>query len=488
MFMKENLFPQNPHFAPLQTNPAAPSQWGVFGAHDPSVAYCDGAYYAFSTGTYGENAYQIRRSQDLIHWQYVGQAFPRGIAASLPAVVKELSAVYGGPPQTDNLWAPDVVPAAGGGWWLYGCYTAEFGNNYSVLFLARADTICGEYKHVADLVVTGGDWGKTPNAIDPQIFFTPQGKMYMTYGSFFGGIRLLELDPATGLRKDGFTRAQYDAGEISGGEYFGRPLLSSSDAEGSVVLRRVVPVCRGDVFGDLSALSWERREQYFLMASVGSLSRDYTMRVWQSDSPDGVFSSPCGERGGKVSGSFSWRHGPEDARIGCDFFVPGHNDLFETPAGDVLIAYHCRTPFPSGKPGERGPSHHLFIGLCAFNARGELVVSPNRYAGERPRAVKKEEIFSCGGNYDCVEFSENPACLYAKPGFQIFPDGTLSFGGRKGIWRLYGENFFSFTLGAETYHGAALPAWIEAEGRGGLTITARSERGLPVFLNQSFSG
>ena len=37
-----------------------------------------------------------------------------------------------------------------------------------------------------------------PNAIDPTIFTDAEGKMWMTYGSWSGGIYLLEIDPKTG--------------------------------------------------------------------------------------------------------------------------------------------------------------------------------------------------------------------------------------------------------------------------------------------------
>lgn len=37
-----------------------------------------------------------------------------------------------------------------------------------------------------------------PNAIDPAFFTDEAGKLWLTYGSWSGGIFLLEMDPATG--------------------------------------------------------------------------------------------------------------------------------------------------------------------------------------------------------------------------------------------------------------------------------------------------
>ena len=122
---------QEPLLSPLSRE-RDPAGWGILNAHDPSLIEADGFFYAFSTGNNGQDLYQIRRSPDLVRWEYVGQAFPD--PAALSPVLAQLRAVYGKPIENTTLWAPDIVPAAGGGYWLYGCFTAEFGNNYSVLF------------------------------------------------------------------------------------------------------------------------------------------------------------------------------------------------------------------------------------------------------------------------------------------------------------------------------------------------------------------
>ena len=148
-----SLYPQDPHFTPLVTDINAPAaQWGEFSAHDPSLIEEGGVFYAFSTGNRGENNYQIRRSADLIHWEYVGQPFPQGIPAE---ATRELEAAYGAAPRNFKLWAPDVVRGADGRFWLYGCYTAVFGDNYSVIFLARAEKDGGPVGHGATRGLSG---------------------------------------------------------------------------------------------------------------------------------------------------------------------------------------------------------------------------------------------------------------------------------------------------------------------------------------------
>ena len=36
------------------------------------------------------------------------------------------------------------------------------------------------------------------NAIDPGVLLDPDGRLWLTYGSYFGYIRLVELDPEDG--------------------------------------------------------------------------------------------------------------------------------------------------------------------------------------------------------------------------------------------------------------------------------------------------
>ena len=465
---------KDPYFAPLLTKDGAPkSEWGIFGAHDPSMIYADGAYYVFSTGTYGQNYYQIRKSEDLIRWEYIGQAFPRGIRASLGPVLSEMEEC-GARCCNDTLWAPDIIRGADGKYWLYGCYSAEFGKNHSGIFLAKSERVDGEYTLVSPLVTTGGRWGETPNAIDAQIFYDGH-KMYMTYGSFFGGIRVLELDPATGLRKDGFTFSRHRAGKISDEEYYGKVLISSDDQEGSVVAVKEVPVFSGDVFRE--EIELQRVRLFSLVTSADSLFTRYNMRLFTSKKADGEYMrAPYGARGVKLSSSFSWKRNAEDAAVGYDFFAPGHCDLFETQDGRDLIVYHDRTP--SG-----GRFHYLFLSLYAYNVRGEIVMSPNRYAGERLRPIGFGEL--AGQKFDYIALGEeNDKTVYAKQGLEFQKNGSLAIGGRvRGEWKLYGDYFVSFTLDGEVYHGAAMPAWIERDRSVGITVSARGENGLPIFLN-----
>ena len=487
----QTQYPSDPQFGqllrPAGKDVPSPAQWDTFGAHDPSVIEVGGWYYVFSTGAFGQNFYPIRRSRDFIHWEYVGQAFPQGLA-SLREMTRELTALYGKESKNTTLWAPDVVPAKGGGYWLYGCYTAKFGDNYSAIFLAHADSVAGEYRFVRTLVLSGGAWGRTPNAIDPQIVYDASGRMFMTYGSWYGGIRILELDPATGLRKDGYTFAQLRAGGITAAQYYGDDLTGTSAAEGSVMAYHpAVPVC-DDPFAAAGAEKWRTVPRHVLVASCDDLAREYNMRFWMSGEADGGFTAqPYGTQGMKLASSFSWNHTAEDRRAPLDFFAAGHNDLFRTAAGDDLVVFHACSPCPKA----RGPvPFYLCACLYSFNARGEMVMNPNRYAGERLRDVTEEELCTLSdGKFGYIELpARNDRCAFAQTGLRLCRGGGLTLNGSPcGQWKLYGGHYLSLVFGGERWHGVVFPAWIEAERRAGLSVSARGECShRPLFLNMAW--
>ena len=159
--------------------------------HDPSMIRQGPLYYLFSTGApqgeVGEGNAQIRTSQDLRHWDYTGTVF-----AHIPAWIT--SAIG----QIPNLWAPDISLYRG----QYQLYYAgsAFGTNNSVIGLATNATLdraSPAYRWVdrglAVRSTTQDDW----NAIDPSFVLDAGGHPWLAFGSFWGGVKLAALDPAT---------------------------------------------------------------------------------------------------------------------------------------------------------------------------------------------------------------------------------------------------------------------------------------------------
>ena len=146
--------------------------------HDPStIMECDGRYYTFGTGGGG------LISEDGWIWNS-GAVRPGGGAA--PDAIKtgdRYLIVYG---------------ATGGG--LGG------GHNGRILTMwnKTLDPKSPDFKFSEAVVVASSDGIEDNDAIDPGILLDPNtGRLWLSYGTYFGFIRLVELDPETGMRVKG---------------------------------------------------------------------------------------------------------------------------------------------------------------------------------------------------------------------------------------------------------------------------------------------
>ncbi len=153
--------------------------------HDPSALLKRGdTYWVFGTGR-GIASFS---STDRVHWTFRGEVLPQSLAW-----VKDVV-----PGNTNNhLWAPDVV-RVGGTYYLYYS-VSTFGSNVSAIGLATSRTLePGSWTDEG--VVIRSQRSDNFNAIDPAALRTPDGKLYLSFGSFWSGIRMVELDPTTGKR------------------------------------------------------------------------------------------------------------------------------------------------------------------------------------------------------------------------------------------------------------------------------------------------
>lgn len=169
----------------------APTQKYIF-VHDPSMAKDGGVYYLFSTGDpagrVDNGNIQIRTSVGLKHWAFRGSVFgtiPRWITSRLGDI--------------PNLWAPDISYFSGL-WHLY--YAAStFGSNHSIIALATSPTLdqrSSAYHWTDDGPVIEATSSDDYNAIDPSLARGHGGTKWLTFGSYWSGIKLVELNPATG--------------------------------------------------------------------------------------------------------------------------------------------------------------------------------------------------------------------------------------------------------------------------------------------------
>lgn len=180
----------------LVPEPASLELTGQFGIHDPSrINKEDGRYYTYGTGynTGGSSASIVSRySDDFTHWQN-GPAVFNGIPAWAQAEV---------PDNPGFMWAPDVFYYNGEYRMYYS--VSSFGSQNSVIGLATNATLefsDPSYAWADQGMVIESEVGYSYNTIDPSIFYDDNtNRMWMTFGSYWNGIFITELNPATGKR------------------------------------------------------------------------------------------------------------------------------------------------------------------------------------------------------------------------------------------------------------------------------------------------
>lgn len=158
--------------------------------HDPCIIRADGLYHVFCTGHSGEEPGLVpwRVSADLLHWELRGAVFE-----AIPGWAAEAV------PGTRGIWAPDVAWFNGRYHLYYSCST--FGSNRSVIGLATNATLdpgSADFAWEDQGLVTASNRNDEFNAIDPNHVVDRDGGHWLVFGSFWSGIKMLALDPATG--------------------------------------------------------------------------------------------------------------------------------------------------------------------------------------------------------------------------------------------------------------------------------------------------
>ena len=159
---------------------------------DPSdIVKCQDEYWVFYTGR-GVPSYH---SKDLVHWERGPAVFktaPEWIAKDVPEN------------RHMSYWAPDVMKV--GGRYLLYYSVSSMGKMTSAIGLATNPTLDPNdpnYHWTDEGVVVRtqeGQKGDAYNAIDPSVFHDTDGSLWLTFGSYWTGIKLIQLDPKTGKR------------------------------------------------------------------------------------------------------------------------------------------------------------------------------------------------------------------------------------------------------------------------------------------------
>ncbi|WP_250463303.1 LamG-like jellyroll fold domain-containing protein [Microbulbifer litoralis] len=370
---------------PDTANPTANAsdiQYNDMPVHDPSVIRDgDGSYYVFGSHL------AAAKSSDLMTWETVADGITADtvdeniLFTTYSSEIAEGIEWVGG---HKGSWAADVIQLGDGRYYFYYNHCAnpesEAGDcnaPRSYLGVAVSDSIEGPYTDLGIFLRSGmtaeevaAGYGPEgiesydpsihPNTIDPDVFYDNDGKLWMTYGSYSGGIFILEMDESTGMPVAGQGYGKH----LTGGDH--------SAIEGSYML-----------------YSPESDYYYLFMSFGGFVSTDgYNIRVARSRNPDGPFLDAKGNDmaeargnwdsiepyGVKLMGGFEFESHVGDPIASRGYLSPGHNSAYyDAETGKHLLFTHTRFP-------DRGEQHSVRVHELYVNADGWLVASPQRYA------------------------------------------------------------------------------------------------------------
>ena len=451
----------------LAQDPPAPTFANVT-VHDPSVLRAGSTYYVY--GSHMASA----STTDLMSWTQLttGPTFPNSLIRNQNPQT-EFSEILAWA-QTTTFWAPDVIRLGDGRYYMYYC-ACKGDSPRSALGLAVADSPTGPFAHVAVLLKSGmagaSEDGTTynanvhPNVVDPAVFFDQAGKLWMVYGSYSGGIFIMEMDPATGLQKPG--------------QGYGKKLIGGNHSriEGAYI-----------IYSPESAY-------YYLFLSFGGLDAagGYNIRIGRSRNPDGPFLDAAGTdltnvkgpngsffddaaiapHGVKLMGGYQFLHvAGEPGSTSRGYISPGHNSVYYDPAtAKYSLVFHTRFV-------GRGETHEVRVHPMFVNADDWLVVAPHRYAGE---TIASTDLGRIVGNYKLINHGKAiTATVSTSAAISLLAGGSVT-GAVAGTWQLAGNHDVTLVLAGTTYRGVFVRQWDDDSQVWVLTFTALSNNGVAVW-------
>ena len=415
-----------------------------------------------------------------------------------------------------NMWAPDVIYNKQMRKW---CQYLSVNGPYwsSSIILLTSDNIEGPYLYQGPVVIsgfyngtsykdtdlelvlgplsalpdrynTGGKWGdRYPNNIDPCVFYDEQDKLWMSYGSWSGGIWMLELDENTGLRDYDVDYEQVGTGNgITVDPYFGKKIAGGYYVSGEASYIEHIG------------------NYYFLFMTYGGLVANggYQMRVFRSEKPDGPYLDARNTDAIFQSYKLNFGPGSNDNR-GVNIFgaytdwgnqvkgnwserSQGHNSILAADDGRTYLVYHTRFQ-------NRGEAHEVRVHQVFQNEDGWLVAAPFEYTGE---TVKSADIATSQqvptaqivGSYKLLTHPfklDHENKELAKPVIiQLNVDGTIS-GDATGAWYVQeGTSYFTISLDRD-YKGVIIGQTLEPTNDKTVAFTAMNRNGVTVWGYQT---
>ncbi len=422
--------------------------------HDPSVFYDEATkkYYAFGSH------FAVASSSDLVEWKQEvsdnedDKLFTGGVKQAMPETMQRAS-------NQSDAWAPDVE-YYNGKYYMYLAFTQQMYTDKSVMSRVEADNVLGPYSNekiilesVSSEAAQSG--ANKPNCIDNELFYDKDGRLWMVYGSFFGGIYIKELN--------------------NSGSNWGLPKESGLNDWGKLIWKGGYSEGVEGPYIFYNALT----DYYYLMVSEANLFSNYNMRVARSKSPDGPYVDITGKdvaadgQGNKIAGNYKF------ARAGAEngYIAMGHNSVVQDATGRWFVVYHTRRIVEGG--------HNLMVNQLYFNEAGWPVMAPAAYVGEKFGLITQEQA---AADYEIVLHSEQTvATVVTSENYTLKADGTIAKGttADAGTWTVKQNYYVEITLGQTTYKGVVVPVWDmysrSTEQKGVFGITAVSDAGQSLW-------
>ncbi len=338
-------------------------KWGVYNVHDPSCLLIGDTYYMYSTDAiYKEDStvikkenlpfgyIQVRKSKDLVNWEFVGWAFKE-----IPQEAKDWVLEQNEGIGATNIWAPYIIEHKG----KYRLYysVSAFAKQTSYIGLAESDSPEGPWELKGCVVKTKG--GDVMNAIDPSVIVNQEtGEQWMHYGSYFGGLHCVQLNPETGLVLN-----EGDQGHLIARRFNGR----KNNIEAPEIIYNA------------------EFNKYYLFVSYDPLMTTYNIRVGRSENPEGPFLDFFGKNMEEEADNYPIISYPYQFKNHIGWSGTGHCSVFKDEKGSFFVAHQARL----------APQNHMMVlhlRQMFWTEDGWPTVSPERFANTPQRTIKEHDL------------------------------------------------------------------------------------------------
>jgi len=406
--------------------------------HDPVILEDNGTYYMYSTGIIGWGV-ELRTSTDLVNWTYVSEfATSHDNELKVPDVMNATNNAM------TNVWAPEVIKVGSEYWMYYSC--SGSGGRNSCMALAKATSPTGPFTYEGIVLQTTNSTESYMNGIDASIEYDQDGNMWMSYGSFFGGIRVVQLNSSTGF------------------------LMTSGD-EGTLIASRPSSIDNGAVEAPVIRY---HDGYYYLFVSYDNLfgperggGGSYHVRVGRSTSITGPYVDQDGEAmlvAGETTGYKLTANYKFDGATG--WWAVGHCDILETSDGKWIYASHARVNGDQNAP-------YSYIHQMTWNKEGWPTLSPEPYVGETIGTMTEADA---AGKYERLAFHDNKETLantLTSVEMKLNLDKTATIEGisETGTWSFSGDNTVTVTVGDVTEVYTLMEAWDAENNKATVVLT-----------------